>query len=89
MNQEQYVSKILNSLNGISNVIPNEDLFSKIETKMLEQKTVSMQTIWIAAASIILLVGINVALIHEKLNQNQNKVASILSEINKDNQLYY
>lgn len=88
MNQEQYVSQILNSINGISNAFPNDDLFSKIETKMLKQKTVSIQTIWIAAASLILLVGINATLIKVKLNQNQNKIAVILTEINKDNQLY-
>ena len=88
MNQEKYIEQVLNSTNGITKVIPNEDLFSKIESRIKEQDFVSMKTIWIAAASIAVLICINITAISIKSKSKETKVAVLASELNKNNQLY-
>ena len=88
MNKDQFIEKVLNSTNGIQKVEPNEALFSKIQLRIEAEKPVSNYISWLVAASIILLVSLNVGIL---LNTNdtstsKNELSSLVSTTN--NQLY-
>jgi len=89
MEKEYFIEQILNSTNGITNVVPSADLFSKIEHHISEQKVVPIKTIWIAAASIAALLVINVSMIASKSQSIKMKTEVLSSQLNKSNQLYY
>ena len=88
MNKDQFIEKVLNSTNGIQKVEPNEALFSKIQLRIEAEKPVSNYISWLVAASIMLLVSLNVGIL---LNTNdtstsKNELSSLVSTTN--NQLY-
>ena len=88
MKKDQFIEKVLNSTNGIQKVEPNEALFSKIQLRIEAEKPVSNYISWLVAASIILLVSLNVGIL---LNTNdtstsKNELSSLVSTTN--NQLY-
>jgi hypothetical protein len=88
MNKDQFIEKVLNSTNGIQRVEPNEALFSKIQLRIEAEKPVSNYIRWLVAASIILLISLNVGIL---LNTNdtsasKSELSSLVSTTN--NQLY-
>lgn len=87
MERENRINEILNSTNGMMKVIPDEMLFSKIQAKITVKKPVKSSLVWIAAASITVLIGLNIKVISLALNKNKQEVI-IASEIVKSNQLY-
>ena len=88
MRKEDFIYNVLNSVDGMSKAIPNDDLFSKIEQKIASKNVVPMQTIWLVAASIVVLISLNIVLLSSSLNENQSEMASLERVINKNNQLY-
>ena len=89
MERDNYIESILNSTNGIVKVTPSADLFSKIELRIQSKKTVSPKTLWLVAASIAILVTINVGVIMKCKENSQTKTeTSLASTLNKSNQLY-
>jgi len=88
MNKDQFIEKVLNSTNGIQRVEPNEALFSKIQLRIEAEKPVSNYIRSLVAASIILLISLNVGIL---LNTNdtsasKSELSSLVSTTN--NQLY-
>ncbi len=88
MKKEDFIENILNSTNGIIKINPNEDLLSKIQAKLEDEKPAESYTKWLIAASILLLVSLNVGILsnsNQKTSQNYE-----LSDLVKttDNQLY-
>jgi hypothetical protein len=88
MNKDQFIEKVLNSTNGIQRVEPNEALFSKIQLQIEAEKPVSNYIRWLVAASIILLISLNMGIL---LNTNdtsasKSELSSLVSTTN--NQLY-
>ena len=88
MNKDQFIEKVLNSTNEIQRVEPNEALFSKIQLRIEAEKPVSNYIRWLVAASIILLISLNVGIL---LNTNdtsasKSELSSLVSTTN--NQLY-
>lgn len=88
MRKEDFIYNVLNSVDGMSKAIPHDDLFSKIEQKIASKNVVPMQTIWLVAASIVVLISLNIVLLSSSLNENQSEMASLERVINKNNQLY-
>lgn len=87
MEREDFINKVLNSTDGITKVIPNDAIFLKIE-KRIDETTISLRTIWLVAASIVILISFNIMLLNGKSNSNESEIASLEHSINKSNQLY-
>lgn len=87
MEREKFINKILNSVEGIAKVTPNEVLFQKIEQR-IKETTVSPRTFWLVAASIAVLIALNLLLISGKPSSGESEMASLEHSINKSNQLY-
>ena len=90
METENWINGILNSTNGMTQVVPSADLFSKIEKRIfLKKNTVSSKTVWLVAASIVVLVTINIsALQRNDATKDDTSETIIASTLNKSNQLY-
>ena len=88
MEQENWINEILDSTNGMSSAVPNAKLFSKIQDKIETQKTVNPQWVWLAAATIMLLVALNLKCIYSKSSSDERPTELIVSSISKSNQLY-
>jgi len=89
MEKENYIEIILNSTNGIAKVSPSDDLFSKIGLRIQSKRTVSASTLWLVAASIVVLVTINISVLKKsKTISKENTIISLAASINKSNQLY-
>ena len=86
MNKDQFIEKVLNSTNGIQKVEPNEALFSKIQLRIEAEKPVSNYVSWLIAASITLLVSLNVGILLKTNDTSKNELSSLVSTTN--NQLY-
>ncbi len=88
MEKEQFINDILNSTDGIAKVNPSDALFLKIEQKIATKNVVSMKTIWLVAASIVVLISLNITLLNNFSKENQSEIANLERVINKNNQLY-
>ncbi len=91
MECQNWINEILNSTNGITQVAPNADLYSKIEQKIyLKKNVVSMKTVWLVAASIAILVSLNISTLQTKNSTtNEDTTETIIaSALSKSNQLY-
>jgi len=88
MEKEKYIETILNSTNGITKVTPSADLFSKIELRIQSNTTVSTSKLWLVAASIVVLVTINVSVLMKKTTSKDNTTITLAASLNKSNQLY-
>ena len=90
METENWINEILNSTNGMTQVEPSADLFSKIQQRIYFKKdTVSSKTVWLMAASIVLLISINiVAFRTNKTKTSDNSETTIAATLTKSNQLY-
>lgn len=88
MEKEQWIQTVLNSTNGITAVTPSDDLLVKIRLKIKQQEKVTPTTVWWVAASIALLVTLNVMLL-QKAKTKDNSTSSYLEHnLNQSNQLY-
>jgi hypothetical protein len=88
MEQEKWINSILNSTDGITQVTPNDLLFSKIQNKIKEQNVVSNKWIWIAAASFAVLFSLNFKVIFSESRKSNNDTEMLASSIYNSNQLY-
>lgn len=87
MEKENWINEILNSTKGIMKVAPDEELFSKIQNRI--QNNVSTQTLWLAAASIAILLALNISAIGGSKSKKEDTMEVALSySLNKSNQLY-
>jgi len=87
MEKERFVNEILNSVENATKAIPSEALFQKIEHR-IQNTFVSSKTLWLVAASIAVLVSINILILEGKHSTSKNEMASFEYSINKNNQLY-
>lgn len=62
MDKNKWIEEVLNSTEGMSKAMPKRDLFVGIEQKLNRgyKKTVPLRTVSLVAASILLLVTVNV-----------------------------
>ena len=69
--------------------MPSDDLFLKIQQRIQLQSNVSSKTVWLVAASILVLVVLNFSAIVSKSNQKSSETSVYLEmSVNKSNQLY-
>ena len=89
MEKQTWIENILNSTNGITQVAPSDDLFSKIRQRIQLEAKVSSKTLWLVAASIAVLVLLNITVITSKSKQTKNSTTAYLEmTVNQSNQLY-
>lgn len=89
MKKEDFIHTIVNSVEGISPVLPKQELLSEIELRIASKNVVSLKTIWSVAASIIVLLSLNMMLISYSSKTNTFENHSFDPVINiKNNQLY-
>lgn len=88
MEANNWTNDILNSSNGITKVTPDTLLFSKIQSRINIQNTVSSQWIWIAAASFTILVSLNVKMLLSNTTKSTAQTETIVSSVSNSNQLY-
>ena len=88
METKKFINDILNSTNGITKVSPNDELFSKIELRIQEKSVVPMKTLWLVAASIVILMSLNVIIIASKNKTQDSSISELEKSIHKSNQLY-
>ena len=50
MERNNWIENIINSTDGITQVIPKDDLFSKIQQRIQLESSVSSKTVWLVAA---------------------------------------
>lgn len=88
MEKETWINEILESTNGRTAVAPNANLFSKIQKKIKTENTVSSQWAWLAAASIAILISLNIRLVFFKSTKGKAATEMIAASLSKSNQLY-
>jgi hypothetical protein len=92
MEQETWIQRILESTNGLTPVMPNDDLLTKIQYKIKQQNYVAPKTVLLLAASIAVLILLNITLIKSKTQEEEkrttNPTAYFDNTLNKSNQLY-
>ena len=88
MERNNWIENIINSTDGITQVIPKDDLFSKIQQRIQLESSVSSKTLWLAAASIAALVLLNISVINSKTKTKDSTTAYLESTVNQSNQLY-
>jgi phosphate/sulfate permease len=88
MEKENWINKMLDSTGGLQQVAPDAALFSKIKSRIRQAEFVSPKTVWLAAASIVLLVAVNVVIFTKTMRHSSSATTSIVSSFDKSNQLY-
>jgi hypothetical protein len=89
MEKENWIENILNSANGITPVMPDDTLFSRIQERIKHQDRVSPKTLWMAAASIAAVVVVNISVLTSETKSKNETTADYLEmTVNKSNQLY-
>lgn len=89
MEKEIFIINVLNSANGATKVIPNEQLYKKIQSKLEERKPVDIYSKWMVASSIIILFTLNIIVIsnsNEEAVVQDESITELVSSNN--NQLY-
>ena len=87
MEQDKFIENILNSTTEITKVIPSDNLLIKIQFKIESSKPVDNTTKWLVAASIALLISLNIIFFNSKNTANSSNELSELV-ISTNNQLY-
>lgn len=91
MEVENRINEILNSTNGIKQANPSAYLYSKIEQKIyLKKNVVSIKTVSLFAASIAVLVSLNISTLQNKNSKTNEDITETIinSALSKSNQLY-
>ena len=89
MEKNNWIETILNSTNGITPVVPDDKLFSKIQAQIKNKNKVSEKIIWLVAASVAVLVVLNCSILSSKTKENKTATTTYFEiELNKSNQLY-
>lgn len=88
MERDNWIENIINSTNGIQAVAPSDDLLAKIQQKIRQPEKVSPKTVWLFAASIVVLVSLNIVLLSDLSSSGKSEIANLERIINKSNQLY-
>ena len=89
MEQENWISSILNSADGITKVEPDYALLLfRIKEKINTESIISLRQTWAVAASFAVLFTLNFAVIYSQSKKSNTKTEMIASDLLKTNQLY-
>jgi hypothetical protein len=87
MEKEQWINEVLNSTEGMVKISPDAALFFKIQNRINDTK-LSSRWIWLAAASFLILVSLNMNFVFGEADGKENQTEVLASTIAKSNQLY-
>jgi hypothetical protein len=89
MKQEEWIQQVMNCTTGIQKVSPRDDLYAKIKDKLNVPIRVSPYKVWLVAASLFLLLVLNISALYSN-SKNSQKTDTMKSSyiINQSNQLY-
>ena len=87
MEKEEWISEVLNSTEGMVKISPDDALFFKIQNRINDTK-LSSRWIWLAAASFLILVSLNMKFVFGEANSKESQTEVLASTIAKSNQLY-
>lgn len=88
METEKWINEILNSTDGMTKAIPDDQLFSKIQNKIKNENTLPNPCIWVAAASFAVLISLNIKFVFSNTDKGNSQTELLASSITKTNQLY-
>ena len=88
MEKENWIEQVLESTNGITAVMPDAKLFAKIQRRIKAENTVSTKWVWAAAASIAILISLNMKLVSSRTDSKKATTETIAESLSKSNQLY-
>lgn len=88
MEKETWINEVLESAQGIKPAIPNAQLFSKIQSKIKKENILATEWVWTAAASMAILVALNITLVSFKTKKEKTATQILASQLSKSNQLY-
>lgn len=88
MKKEDFITAVLNSTNGMTQVAPAESLYFKIENRIDKKEVVALNTLWMVAASVFVLITINFMLITNFRKSSSSEMIVLEQTINPTNQLY-
>jgi hypothetical protein len=63
MESNNWIKNVIDSTNGITKVTPKDRVLLKIKQKIQENETIPTSWIWIAAASFLLLLSLNIKIL--------------------------
>lgn len=73
MDKNKWIDETMNSTDGMQRATPSDDLFSRIEQRIAAGvsivRTVSLRTVSMAAASIVLLVAANIFMLQSNVKE--------------------
>lgn len=72
MEKENWINEILSSTDQIVKVLPSDGLYAKIQSQIQQQRTVETKWVWLAAASMLLLVSLNIKMVSNELKSEKN-----------------
>jgi hypothetical protein len=89
MDKDKWIEEVLNSTQNIRRVAPRESLLDAIQYKIRAEKT-DAKTVWMVAASVAVLVTLNVAAInfYKQSGSVQELKAVTDNPFTSNNQLY-
>jgi hypothetical protein len=89
MEKEHWIQNIINSTAGMTPVMPSNHLLFKIQQRTKPQKKVSDKTVWLVAASILVLIALNFTVLLTKTKESKSTTTAYFENtLNKSNQLY-
>lgn len=88
METEKWINEILNSTDGMTQVVPDDELFSKIQNRIKNENTLPNPWIWLAAASFAVLITLNIKFVFSNTDKANNQTELLASSITETNQLY-
>lgn len=87
MEREEFINHVLNSVNEIKKITPNEAVLKRIEFRINESK-ISKKSLWLVAASIVVLISLNIVILKDNFSNDKTAIISFEQVINQNNQLY-
>lgn len=89
MERENWINEIIATTNQIVTVEPRDVLFAKIENQLKRQKTIDTRLLWLVAASILVLVSLNIKVILTEIQTvKQSQTTVLAASITDSNQFY-
>lgn len=93
MEKKKWIDDVMNSTEGMQKLSPNEGMYNAIQAKLYSRESqVPQQTVWIAAASILLLATLNIITIKKAFTKEETQATNTIgvseSPLYVNNQLY-
>lgn len=89
MEKENWINEIIDTTNQIVKVAPRDELFANIQNRLNTQKTIDIRWVWLVAASILVLVSMNIKLVLAEIESvKQSEATALAATIIDTNQFY-